>query len=112
MACCRKHYSSAIQAGRMGAPMQLAALYSALSVFERRVDAYRRIATESGHDSEKLAVAVVTMVYIDKDSQTAMRDYFPYVNNTFTKAHGTPFPKDHYAEGASIKNAMMAGSPQ
>lgn len=107
-----EHYSSAIQAGRMGVPMHLAALYGASSVFARRVDAYRRIATESGHDAEKLPVAVATMVYIDKDSQTAMRDYFPYVNNTFTKARGTPFPKDHYAEGASIKNAMMVGSPQ
>jgi alkanesulfonate monooxygenase SsuD/methylene tetrahydromethanopterin reductase-like flavin-dependent oxidoreductase (luciferase family) len=107
-----EHYSSAIQAGRMGVPMHLAALYGASSVFARRVDAYRRAATESGHDAEKLPVAVATMVYIDKDSQTAMRDFFPYVNNTFTKVRGTPFPKDHYAEGSSIKNAMMVGSPQ
>ncbi len=107
-----EHYSSAIQAGRMGVPMHMAALYGASSVYARRVDAYRQVATESGHDAEKLPVAVATMVYIDKNSQTSMRDYFPYINNNFTKTRGTPFPKDHYAEGASIKNAMMVGSPQ
>jgi alkanesulfonate monooxygenase SsuD/methylene tetrahydromethanopterin reductase-like flavin-dependent oxidoreductase (luciferase family) len=72
-----EHYSSAIMAGRMGVPMHLAALYGASSVFARRVDAYRRAATEFGHDAVKLPVAVATMAYIDKDSQTAMRDYFP-----------------------------------
>jgi len=107
-----EHYSSAIKAGRMGAPIHLAALYGASSVFGRRVDAYRRAATEYGYDTEKLPVAVATMVYIDKDSQTAMRDFFPHINNTFTKVRGTPFPKDQYAEGASIKNAIMVGSPQ
>ena len=107
-----QHFSSAIKAGRMGIPMHLAALYGASSVFARRVDAYRRAATEYGHDVEKLPVAAATLVYIDKDSQTAMKDFFPYINNTFIKTRGTAFPKEHYAEGTSIKNAIMVGSPQ
>ena len=33
-------------------------------------------------------------------------------NLLITKLEETKFPKDHYAQGASIKNALMVGSPQ
>ena len=107
-----EHHSSAIQAGKLGVPMHIAALYGASSVFEKRVDAYRRAATESGFDPKKLPIAVATMMYLDKDSKKALKDYFPYLNHTFTRARGTPFPMDRYAEATSIKNAIMVGSPQ
>jgi alkanesulfonate monooxygenase SsuD/methylene tetrahydromethanopterin reductase-like flavin-dependent oxidoreductase (luciferase family) len=107
-----EHHASAIQAGKMGVPMHLAALYGASSVYKNRVDAYRRVAAEAGYDPTNLTVAVATMMYLDKDSQTAMKDYYPYLNNTFIQTRGTPFPKDQYVESKSIKNAIMVGSPQ
>ncbi|WP_156291350.1 LLM class flavin-dependent oxidoreductase [Oceanobacillus salinisoli] len=103
---------SAIRAGIVGMPIHLAALYGASSVFKHTVDAYRRHATESGHDVEKLPVALATMMYLDKDSQTAVKEYYPYLNNTFKQLRGTPFPKDRYMEAKSEKNAIMVGSPQ
>ncbi|RDW19436.1 LLM class flavin-dependent oxidoreductase [Oceanobacillus arenosus] len=104
--------ASAIKAGKIGMPMHLAALYGASSVFKHTVDAYHRTATEAGFDSAKLPVAMATMMYLDKDSQTALKEYYPYLNNTFTQLRGTPFPKDRYAEATSVKNAIMVGSPQ
>jgi len=73
------HPASAIKAGRIGMPMHMAALYGASSVFKHTVDAYRRTATESGYNAAKLSVAVASMVYIGKDSQTAMKEYYPYL---------------------------------
>jgi alkanesulfonate monooxygenase SsuD/methylene tetrahydromethanopterin reductase-like flavin-dependent oxidoreductase (luciferase family) len=107
-----QHFASAIQAGKMGVPMHLAALYGTSSVFKKRVTAYREAAEESGHDPKKLPIAVATMMYIDKDSQTAFKDYYPYLNNTFNQVRGVDFPKEHYKEANNIKNAIMVGSPQ
>lgn len=47
-----QHHTSALKAGRLGIPIQLAGLYGASSVFEKRVQAYRRSAREAGHDPE------------------------------------------------------------
>ena len=107
-----EHLSSAVKAGRLGVPIHMAALYGASSVFGRRVEAYKRAAEDYGHPAEKLQVAVATMAYIDPDSQVAMKEFYPHLNHTFTKTRNTTFPKDHYAQGASIKNALMVGSPQ
>jgi alkanesulfonate monooxygenase SsuD/methylene tetrahydromethanopterin reductase-like flavin-dependent oxidoreductase (luciferase family) len=107
-----QHFASAIQAGKMGVPMNLAALYGSSSVFEKRVTAYRNVAKESGHDPEKLPIAVATMMYIDKDSQTAFKNYYPYLNNTFNQIRGVDFPKEQYREATNIKNSIMVGSPQ
>jgi alkanesulfonate monooxygenase SsuD/methylene tetrahydromethanopterin reductase-like flavin-dependent oxidoreductase (luciferase family) len=69
-----EHHASAIQAGRIGVLMHISALYVASSVFEKRVDAYRR-AAKYGYDTTKLPVAVATMMYLNKDSQTAVKDF-------------------------------------
>lgn len=63
----------------MGLPMHLSALYEASSVFEKRVTAYRNAAKESGHEIEKLQIEVGTMLYIEKDSQAAFKNYYPYL---------------------------------
>jgi hypothetical protein len=63
----------------MGVPLHIAALYGASNVFEKRVDAYRRAATESGFDPKKLPIAVATMMYLDKDSKKALKDYFLFL---------------------------------
>lgn len=107
-----QHFASAIQAGKMGVPMHLAALYGASSVFGKRVSAYRNAAKESGHDIEKLPIAVATMMYIDKDSQAAFKSYYPHLNHTFNQVRGVDFPREQYMQANSIKNSMMVGSPQ
>jgi alkanesulfonate monooxygenase SsuD/methylene tetrahydromethanopterin reductase-like flavin-dependent oxidoreductase (luciferase family) len=107
-----QHFASAIQAGKKGTPMNLAALYGASSIFEKRVTAYRNAAKEFGHEIEKLPIAVATMMYIDNDSQTAFKNYYPYLNNTFNQIRGVNFPKEQYKEANNIKNSIMVGSPQ
>lgn len=107
-----QHFASAIQAGKMGVPMHMAALYGASSVFEKRISAYRNAAKESGHDIEKLPIAVGTMLYLEHDSQSAFKNYYPYLNHTFNQVRGVDFPKDQYMQAKSTKNSIMVGSPQ
>ncbi|QTM98485.1 LLM class flavin-dependent oxidoreductase [Sediminibacillus dalangtanensis] len=107
-----QHHASAMKAGRLGMPIQLAGLYGASSVFEKRVQGYRRSAVEAGHDPEKLPVSMASMLYVGDDTSTAMKEYYPYLNHTSKVNWGTSFPKDRFAEASSIKNAMMVGSTQ
>ncbi|WP_217699648.1 LLM class flavin-dependent oxidoreductase [Sphingobacterium nematocida] len=104
--------SSAIKAGYQGVPMMLTTLGGHSAVFKESVDVYRHIAAESGHDPALLPVGTTTLAYINKDSQQAMREYYPYLNHAWQHIRGGDYPKSAFAETASTKNAMMVGSPQ
>jgi len=107
-----QHMASAIQAGKMGVPMQLAALYGPSSVFKKRVDAYRDAVEEAGHNTEELPIGVATMMYMEKDSEAAFKNYYSYLNNTFNQVRGVDFPKQQYAQAKNPKNSIMVGSPE
>ncbi len=107
-----ENMASAIQAGKVGVPMQLAALYGSSSVFKRRVDAYKNAAEEAGHNVEELPIGVATMMYIDNNSDRAFKEYYSYLNNTFNQVRGVDFPKQHYAQARDVKNAIMVGNPE
>jgi alkanesulfonate monooxygenase SsuD/methylene tetrahydromethanopterin reductase-like flavin-dependent oxidoreductase (luciferase family) len=107
-----EHMASAIQAGKMGVPMQLAALYGPSSVFKKRVDAYRNAAEEAGHNVKELPIGVATMMHIEEDGDAAFKNYYSYLNNTFNQVRGVDFPKQHYAQAQDSKNSIMVGSPQ
>jgi alkanesulfonate monooxygenase SsuD/methylene tetrahydromethanopterin reductase-like flavin-dependent oxidoreductase (luciferase family) len=104
--------ASAIKAGYYGSPMTLAILGGPSSAFKSTVDAFRNAADQYGHDSKSLPVATTSLCYIDDDSQQALKDYYPYLNNGWNLLRGGGYPKSQFAESSSIKNAMMVGSPQ
>jgi len=107
-----QHFSSAMQAGRLGVPMQLAALYGASSLYEKRVNVYWREAEKAGHSLDDLSIASATTVYMAEDSQTALKEYYPYMNDMSQQLWGHSFSKDVFAQANSEKSAMMVGSPQ
>ncbi|MDB5117914.1 MAG: luciferase [Mucilaginibacter sp.] len=103
---------SAIKAGYFGSPMTLAILGGASSAVKPTVDAFRTAADQYGHDSKSLPVATTSLCYVANDSQQALIDYYPYLNQGMQLLRGTSYPKFQFAESSSIKNAMMVGSPQ
>lgn len=104
--------SSAIKAGYQGVPMMLTTLGGHSAVFKDSVDVYRHVAKESGFDPASLPVGTTTLAHINKDSQQAMREYYPHLNHAWQHIRGGTYPKASFAETASTQNAMMVGSPQ
>ena len=104
--------ASAIKAGYFGSPMTLATLWGLSSAFKPTIDAFRSAADQYGHDAKSLAVGITSLCYIADDSQQALIDYYPYLNQGWQLLRGGSFPKSQFAESPGIKNAMMVGSPQ
>jgi len=104
--------ASAIKAGYFGSPMTLATLGGPSSTFKASVDAFRRAADEYGHDSRLLPVGTTSLCYVARDSQQALREYYPYLNNGMAMLRGGGYPESQFSESTDVKNAMMVGSPQ
>ncbi|MFS0781090.1 LLM class flavin-dependent oxidoreductase [Bacillus sp. 1P06AnD] len=104
--------ASAIKAGRTGIPMMLTTLGGPAIAFKTSVDMYRQTAEDYGHDSSALPITTTSLFYTAEDTQTAMREYYPYINNTMLQLKGGGYPKDQFAEAKSERNALMVGSPQ
>jgi len=104
--------ASAVKAGYFGSPMMLAILAGPSSAAKPTVDAFRNIADQYGHDSKSLPVGTTSLCYIADDSQQALIEYYPYLNNGWKLLRGGGFPKSQFAESSNAKNAMMVGSPQ
>lgn len=104
--------ASAVKAGRMGIPMMLAVLGGPASAFKTSVNMYRQVAAQSGFNPAELPVGTTTLLYIDKDSQQAFRNYYPYLNHMMKELRGSAYPKDQFAEAMSVRNALLVGSPQ
>lgn len=104
--------ASAIKAGRMGIPMMLTTLGGPASAFKGSVDAYRQVAAQSGFNPAELPVSTTSLMYIDRNSQQAFKDYYPYINHLMKELRGSYYPKDQFAEAMSVRNALLVGSPQ
>jgi alkanesulfonate monooxygenase SsuD/methylene tetrahydromethanopterin reductase-like flavin-dependent oxidoreductase (luciferase family) len=104
--------ASAIKAGYFGSPMVLAMLGGPSSSFKPTIDAYRKAAQQYGHDSASLPVGTTSLCYIADDSQTALKEYYPYLNNGMALLRGGGYPKSQFADSVNYKNALMVGSPQ
>ncbi|NBD25169.1 LLM class flavin-dependent oxidoreductase [Paenibacillus glycinis] len=104
--------ASAIKAGYAGVPIMLAQLGGPAVSSKRTIDAYRETAKERGFDPAALPVAVTSLFYAAPDSQDAMREYYPHLNAGLQALHGTGYPKQQFAQAASVRDVMMMGSPQ
>lgn len=104
--------ASAIKAGRMGVPMFLATLGGPATIFKRSIDAYRKTAKENGIDPNDLPVATAGFFYIAETTQQAQREYYPHINEGMKLTNGRGYPKQHFAQGADLRDVMNIGSPQ
>ncbi|WP_454192628.1 LLM class flavin-dependent oxidoreductase [Paenibacillus sp. Marseille-Q7038] len=104
--------ASAMKAGHAGVPMMLTTLGGPAINFKHSVDAYRMAAEESGFDSRRLPVATTSLFYTAKDSQDALREYYPYLNAGMRALKGNGYPKQQFTQAIDYRDALMVGSPQ
>lgn len=102
---------SAIKTGRAGVPMYMAHLGGPASIFKNTIDIYRQVADSSGFDSSKLPVATGGFFYVAEDSKTALREYYPHVNEGMKITNGQGFPKQAFAQAQDKRSIINVGSP-
>jgi probable LLM family oxidoreductase len=108
---------SAIRAGKLGLPLNLANIGGEPARFKPFIDLYRRTAVESGFAPEALRIGVSSHLHINQNSQQALREFYPHYstyigNNLPNRNRGWQVNPDDYARLASPTGALFVGSPQ
>jgi alkanesulfonate monooxygenase SsuD/methylene tetrahydromethanopterin reductase-like flavin-dependent oxidoreductase (luciferase family) len=108
---------SAQRAGNLGLPLCLANIMQPPANFVGQIADYRRRHSDAGHDAHARRVAVATHLYVAKDSQTALDDFYPHYSAYF-RAHAPrpdlakDTPREVYEKRASAQGPIFIGSPQ
>ncbi|EFI84154.1 LLM class flavin-dependent oxidoreductase [Listeria grayi] len=102
---------SAIKAGRAGVPMYMAHLGGPASVFKHTIDSYREAADSSGFDAKSLPIATAGFFYAAEDTKTALREYYPHINEGMRVTNGQGFPKQAFAQAQDKRSIINVGSP-
>jgi len=81
------------------------------------VELYRRTGSEAGHRAADLKVAVASHLHVQKNSQDAMRTFYPYYagyfrNHAPDQYRAREISHDAYEQLASHEGALFVGSPQ
>lgn len=108
--------ASAVRAGRLGLPLNLANIGGEPARFAPFIDLYRRSAAEAGHGRERARVAISAHCHVEKDSRAARAAFLPHYAAYFR--HNLP----HRDAGPSIgpvdferlagpRGALFVGSP-
>ncbi len=104
--------ASAVKAGLKGVPMYLAGLGGPMVTYKRTIDVYRETLRQSGYNPEEYPVAVAGFLLIADDSQQALRQYYPHINEGMLRTNGQGFQKRAFAQGVDPRSIMNIGSPQ
>ncbi|QHA35321.1 LLM class flavin-dependent oxidoreductase [Rossellomorea marisflavi] len=59
-----------------------------------------------------LPLATTSFLYTAKDSQTALREFYPHLNSAMIQLKGGGYPQDQFAAATDHRDALMIGSPQ
>jgi probable LLM family oxidoreductase len=108
---------SAIRAGTAGVPLNLANIGGEPARFRPFIDLYRRSFRDSGHDIAKMKVGISSHLHVQKDSQAALNEFYPYYasyigHNLPNGDDGWKVSHDDYYRLAGPRGALFVGSPQ
>lgn len=108
---------SAVRAGMLGTPMMLAIIGGAPAQFKPLVELYRHTGTEAGHAMSELKVGVSSHFHVQKDSQKAREEFYPYYANYFgvisrSRGREIQVTRSDFEQLASLRGALFVGSPQ
>lgn len=108
---------SALRAGRLGLPLTLANITLPPAKLAPQIDAYRQAATEAGHDSAALKVAVAGHLYVAGDSQKARDDFYPHYAAYFREhavkgRYAMEISREEFDKRATPDGPLYVGSPQ
>ena len=108
---------SVVRAGALGLPLALANIGLPPAQLAPMVELYRRAGSEAGHRAADLKVAVAGHLHVQKNSQDAMRTFYPHYagyfrNHAPDQYRAREISPDAYQQLASPEGALFVGSPQ
>jgi len=108
---------SVVRAGALGLPLALANIGLPPAQLAPMVELYRRAGSEAGHGAADLKVAVAGHLHVQKNSQDAMRTFYPHYagyfrNHAPDQYRAREISRDAYEQLASREGALFVGSPQ
>jgi alkanesulfonate monooxygenase SsuD/methylene tetrahydromethanopterin reductase-like flavin-dependent oxidoreductase (luciferase family) len=109
--------NSVERAGALGLPLALANISLPPAKLAPVVDLYRRSGVLAGYTAKQLQLSVGTHMHINKNSQDARRDFFPYYasyfrNHTPTQYRAQEITQSEYEIRAGRQGPLFVGSPQ
>lgn len=108
---------SAIRAGQLGLPLNLANIGGEPARFRPFIELYRNTGVSTGHDSRQLKVAVSAHFHVQADSQQARDQFYPFYarylrHNLPQRDRGWEMPRSDYEYLAGPRGCLFVGSPQ
>ena len=108
---------SALRAGHLGLPLALANISQPPAKFAQQIADYKRVGIEAGHDPKKLKVAIATHCHVQRDSQKARDEFYPYYSAYFRHhapktTYASEVPREAYDQRVAPDGAIFVGSPQ
>lgn len=105
------------RAGRLGAPLVLAALGGSPRNFIAPATSYRAAGAAAGHASDRLRIAIAAHTYVGATSKAARDEFYPFYINYWAQALGTPHPfgslsRSDFEKLAAPDTMLMVGSSQ
>ncbi len=109
--------SSIERAGALGLPLALANISVPPAKLAPLADLYRRTGLQAGHDAAELKVSIATHMHVQKNSQDALNEFYPYYAGYFythtpTQYRAQQITRAEYEARAARHGAIFVGSPQ
>ena len=109
--------SSIERAGTLGLPLALANISLPPAKLAPMADLYRRAGLQAGHKASDLKISVATHMYIRKNSQDALDEFYPYYAAYFATHSASQYraqqiTRAEYDTRASRQGPIFVGSPQ
>jgi probable LLM family oxidoreductase len=108
---------SVVRAGTLGLPMMLGIIGGASAQFAPLMDLYRSTGMEAKHDRTLLKTGVTSYLHIEKTSQQAIDEFYPYHTHYFdqlgrSRGRNIQLSRSDYERAANLEGAYFVGSPQ
>lgn len=108
---------SAVRAGRLGLPMMVGIIGGAPAQFKPLMDLYRSTGVKANHALASLKTGVTSYVHIEKTSQEAIEEFYPYHMHYFEelgrkRGRNMRLSRSEYERAAGLQGAYFVGSPQ
>ena len=108
---------SVARAGTLGLPMMLGIIGGAWRQFAPLMDLYQQAGIDANHPESQLKKGVTSYLHIEKTSQEAIDEFYPYHTHYFdqlgrSRGRIIQLSRSDYEQNASLQGAYFVGSPQ
>jgi alkanesulfonate monooxygenase SsuD/methylene tetrahydromethanopterin reductase-like flavin-dependent oxidoreductase (luciferase family) len=108
---------SVIRAATLGLPMILGIIGGASTNFKPLMDLYRSTGLRENHGPDQLKTGVTSYLHIEKTSQQAIGEFYPYHAHYFeqlgrSRGRMIQLSRSEYEQSVGLEGAFFVGSPQ